>query len=1187
MILKSFEIQGFKSFPDKTVMTFDDGVTTVVGPNGSGKSNVAEAIRWVLGEQSAKSLRCDRKMEELIFHGTQNRGPVGFCEATIKLDNSSRIFTEDNDEVAVTRRLYRSGESEYYINKQSVRLKDVLDLFLGTGLGRDGYSIIGQGRIGEILSDKGTDRRRVFEEAAGISRFRVRKEDAERKLENAEENLVRIQDKIDELSLQREPLKEQCERAKTYLMYHDEQRVLEINVWLNTLERLRGDTERLRRDHEALLADLNNGQKNLEEQYASVELLGEKHAEQQKMVEEVRGALSRNELEAQELTSRGELIKTNIVHADEYISRLTDELLGHSGRYENLLQQLAEREERLDEITENLDIIGVELADAIAETEKRAEKSGDLEARLAKCRLDETAALNGITEARDALSTLEALNTEMVSRRQNVMTELAVRNQTHKESLAEMEALDSDINAAKENYDSLENVIEGYKIRVGARNKKVEELREKFTGLEREIQATESRAGMLRSLEREYEGFPRAVKSVMNGNFKGVLGTVAELIRVDDAYTVAIETALGNALQNIVVENEDNAKECIQFLKSRNIGRATFLPLSAVNGEKHDNRGERHNGLIGIASDLVTYDSKLDGVILQLLGRTLVARDMDAAVEIARASRFRVRLVTLDGQIISAGGAMTGGATAQNVGILSRQNELERLDKKLADLKIKIDAADRELKNAERELSASQYELNVAEEERRSAEITVTTLNTEKQHKQVWLEQLVAAIKILQDELTGISDRIEQNKLKSAEHNAVIKTRQEEALALRQTAIEFETAMGELDSLHADLSQRIADARAEQAGLMAESRSVERAIEEYKGFKEQLSGDSEQKEKAIDEQKAKKAEYEAQLEKLADETVACEAAHEEIRKQLLAAVQQSMELEAERARADKGTKEINEQNLKLEREAARLESKRTAAEIEERQILERFWENYGLTHQDALKQRTEIESVPMAQRRIAELKRSIEALGAVNIGAIDEYARVNERYEYLTLQSDDAKKSKSELLGILDEIVGAMKEIFADKFTQINERFVETFLEIFGGGQGYLELEDPDDLLNTGIEIKVQPPGKRLGALAPLSGGERSLVAIALYFAIFKVNPAPFCVLDEVDHDLDEVNVSRYADYLKRMSGQLQFVVITHRRGTMEVANFLYGVTSEQQGVSKILPLDIAEVERTLGLKLK
>jgi len=1187
MTLKSFEIQGFKSFPDKTVLTFDKGVTTVVGPNGSGKSNVAEAIRWVLGEQSAKSLRCDKKMEELIFHGTQNRGPVGFCEATIRLDNTFRNFPDDNDEVAVTRRLYRSGESEYYINKQSVRLKDVLEMFLGTGLGRDGYSIIGQGRISEILSDKGTDRRRVFEEAAGISRFRVRKEDAERKLEHAEDNLVRIQDKIDELNLQREPLKEQSETARAYLKFRDEQRILEINVWLNSLDRIRADTERIRRDYQVIVSDLERGQKSLEDQYSFIEQLNEKHAAQQRLVDDVRGTLSRNEVEAQELVGKGELIKANITHADEFIARLNEELEGQSGRYENLMQQMSERESRLAELGEQLAATGKQLEDAIAETQRRSEETGDLEAKLAKHRLDESAALTSINETRDAMSTLEALSGEMSSRRQTVMTELAVRNQTHKESLLELETLDSNIKTAQDNFESLEHVIEGYKIRLGARISKADELRDKFAEYEREVQSTESRAGILRDMEREYEGFPRAVKTVMSGNFKGVLGTVSELIRVEDTYTVAIETALGNALQNIVVENEDNAKECIQFLKSRDIGRATFLPLSAVRGEKTKDRGNGHGGLIGVASDLVAYDKKLEGVILQLLGRTLVAQNMDAAVEIARNNRFRVRIVTLDGQIISAGGAMTGGAAAQNVGTLSRRNELERLDTKLEGLKEKLGMADRELKNAERELSAARYELDVAEEERRGAEVTVTTLNTERQHKQAWMEQLTAAIKILQDELAGISERIEQNKEQSEKLNTAIRIQEQNALEFRQYAIDLEIAMGELDSQHEDLSRRITDARAEQAGLQAEIRSIEQAIEEYKGFREQMSGDSEQKVNSIKEQELKKAEYEKQLEDLTNEIAACEETHEEIRKQLMAAVQTSMEFEAERSRADKATKDINEQNLKIEREVARLENKRAAGEQEERAILDRLWENYGLAHQDALKQRTEIESVPVAQRRIAELKREIEALGAVNIGAIDEFKRVNERYEYLTLQSDDANKSKTELLGILDEIVGAMKEIFSDKFAQISDRFVETFLEIFGGGQAYLELENPEDILNSGIEIRVQPPGKRLGALAPLSGGERSLVAIALYFAIFKVNPAPFCVLDEVDHDLDEINVTRYADYLKRMAEQLQFVVITHRRGTMEAANFIYGVTSEQQGVSKILPLDITEVERALSLKLK
>ncbi len=1192
MILKSFEIQGFKSFPDKTVMQFNNGVTTVVGPNGSGKSNVAEAMRWVFGEQSPRALRCEKKMEELIFHGTQNRGPVGFAEVTIRLDNATRLFPIDQNEVSITRRLYRSGESEYYINKNSVRLKDVLDLFLGTGLGRDGYSIIGQGRIGEILSDKSADRRRVFEEAAGISRFRSRKEDAERKLDNAQENLVRIQDKIEELNLQREPLLEQADRARHYLLLHDEQRLIEISVWLENLDKVRADTDKVRRDFDIVNAQLMEGKAKLDSQYAQVESLTDGYAAQQALVEEARTAVSQSELTVTELESRLTIIAANIENCDEHIDRISQEISGQSGRLETLSAQLTERLAEQESLQTKLTDIVRELETTMAEAQERVQMDGDLEAQLAVCRTTEAALQVKITAARDTLSTADAINSEMSMRRQTIISDLSVRNQSCKENEDALAESELQLTEAQENLASLQHVLEGYRIRQGSRQHKVNELRDQFQAKDRQIESLNARLHILKDMEREFEGFPRAVKTVMQesakGTLHGVLGTVSELLRVNDQYTVAIETALGNTVQNIVVEHEQDAKNCIQYLKVRNIGRATFLPLSAVRGQEMDLRDVKNApGFVGLASQLVACDPKVQGVIHQLLGRTVVAEHMDAAIDIAKASGFRVRLVTLDGQIISAGGAMTGGSVAQNVGILSRHNEFERLGKQVVSLQQERDAVDKDLRTAERDLSAIQYELNVAQEEQRTTETSIATLSSEVAHKNEWLTQAKAAVKVLQDEMSGISERISA-QLEQIEGLHVDIASLEKSLTAQQKQAEVLLInRDEAGKQQSDLSTRMSQAREQQAALLAQLQGVERAIAEYRVFQEELSGDAQQKEASILEHRAKKTTLTLEVQVVTENLEQVTLRREERRVALQDAIQAALQIEGKRNQSDKQTKEFNEQNLRLEREVARLEGKRTAAEQEEKQILDRFWESYGLTHQDALKQRTPLDSLPQAQRRIAELKREISSLGVVNIGAIEEFERVNERYAYLVTQSEDAAKAKGELLQILDEIVAAMKTIFSQQFDLINQRFTETFLEIFGGGQGYLELEDPTDILNCGIDIKVQPPGKRLGSLSPLSGGEKSLVAIALYFAIFKVNPAPFCVLDEVDHDLDDVNVARYAAYLTRMATQLQFVVITHRRGTMEVANFLYGVTAEQQGVSKILALDIAEVERSLGLKLK
>ena len=1191
MVLKSFEIQGFKSFPDKTALQFGNGVTTVVGPNGSGKSNIAEAVRWVLGEQNARVLRCDKKMEELIFHGTQNRGPVGLCEATIKLDNSSGLFPLEQDEVAITRRLYRSGESEYYINKAAVRLKDVLDLFLGTGLSRDGYAIIGQGRIGEILSEKSADRRRVFEEAAGISRYRARKEDAERKLQHAEDNLTRIRDKIDELSLQRDPLKEQAELARRFLLLRDEHRGLEINVWLHNLDKARADAEKARRDHEDVLCQLGESKTRLEFQYAMSETLSVRHAEQQRAVEDVRTELAQNDQNVAELEGKGAVVSANIGFCEQHIERINQELEGASGRAVSLSAQVEARREQIAALDVKLSGIAGELDAALRETQERAGRSGDLEAQLADCAREESEAAANAASRKDELSTLGAVAEEMSARRQTVMTDMAERAATQKYNDGELERVGAELKKENERTASLQNVIEGYRIRLGARRSKAEELRETYQKCDRRIEALAERVKMLEDMEREYEGFPRAVKSVMQesarGALGGVVGTVSERIRSEDRYTTAIETALGTALQNIIVEDEQDAKTCIQYLKSRNIGRATFLPLSSVRGRADNVDGWKNEpGFVGLASDLVGYDERVEGAVLHLLGRTLVAVTLDDAINIARKSGNRVRIVTLDGQIISAGGAMTGGSEARGVGTLSRRNELERLRGQGAGIESEREEASKALKDAERELSAAQYELDVAAEERRAAELSMSTLRAELNHKRLWQEQAQAAIDALRGELSSLNERIDSHNRRMEILNAEIEAFEKAREEKRKLSDGLTRQIDELVGCHEDLSARVQSAREAQAALTAERLEAERAVAEYMEYQEELSGDRDAKLGAIRGHQEKKAELEGELSELKARIDAASEARADIQGRLTEAINASLEIEAERGRCDKRNRETNDANLRLQHEADRLEGRRAMAENEETQILDRFRETYGLTHQDALRQRTVLSSVNAAQKRIAELKREIAALGDVNVGAIDEYSRLNERYEYLTEQSGDAGKAKDELLGILEEITTAMKDIFAEKFESINNRFSETFLEIFGGGQAYLELEQPDDLLNTGIEIKVRPPGKKLSSLSPLSGGERSLVAIALYFAIFKVNPAPFCVLDEVDHDLDDVNVTRYADYLMRMSKTLQFVVITHRRGTMEAADYLYGVTSEQQGVSKILELDIAEVERELGLKL-
>ena len=1003
MYLKALEIQGFKSFADKTRLTFEKDITAIVGPNGSGKSNISDAILWVMGEQRSKALR-GSKMEDVIFGGTEKRGALGFAQVSLVIDNSARIFDSDSSEIMLTRRYYRSGESEYYINKQAVRLKDINSLLMDTGLGRDGYSIIGQGKIADIVSSKSADRREVFEEAAGISRYRYRKEEAESKLAKTEDNLLRINDKIEELEMQVGPLKKQSETAKRYLKLRDELRIQEISVWMCSLDKLREQSEAVKTEYDQLKNELEQARHELEALYASSDSIAERMHRKDIESEQARERLSAAEAQSAECESNIAVLKSSVESSIE--------------NKERMLRELEEQQSRADEIKNRIN--------------------------EGKARIEEI-----------------------------------------KKQLAEL----------AEEQQSNSNVLDGCRMKLKSREDALNTITERATKLQIDARSMDSRINMLSEMEKDFEGYSKAVKSVMReagrGNLRGVHGPVANLVRADSECALAIETALGAASQNIVVDNQNDGRSAIEYLKRSDAGRATFLPLDAIRGSVMTNAPERDPGFVGIAYELVTFDDKYKNIFANLLGRTVVAETLADAVRMSKQSGNSLRIVTLDGQLINAGGSMTGGSTAKGSGIISRANELDKLKKQREKLIEKEKETTAELDRAKSNLAAVRYQLDMATED--------------------------------------------QAELKSR-----------------------------------------------QSSLDAEMRTTQATGTQLQALYDSLSGDSDQRRELVQTHERRIADFKARQQEKEEQLAQIAKKIEGIRAEIAEIASGKLELESKRTQNDKNAQQRNSDIIDLERRCAKTEQKKLAAEMEEKQLLDKLWDNYELSRSAAQALRQEVSNLPKANKAIAELRKEINSLGSPNIGAIEEYERVNTRYEFLTGQRDDVEKAKNELVGIIKDITDEMKSVFTERFREIDTAFRQTFLELFGGGKAALVLEDENDVLNCGIDIKVQPPGKALSNISLLSGGEMAFVAIALYFAILKVRPTPFCVMDEIEAALDEANVNRYAQYMRRLSDKTQFLVITHRRGTMEEADMLYGVTMQEKGVSTVIELDLEAAQKTI-----
>ena len=1024
MYLRALEIQGFKSFPDKTVLTFGEDITAIVGPNGSGKSNISDAIRWVMGEQSTRALR-GGKMEDVIFGGTAKRKQTGYAEVSLVLDNTTRLFNMEESEVMVTRRYYRSGESEYYINRRSVRLKDVNELFMDTGLGREGYSIIGQGRIDEILSVKSADRREVFEEAAGISRFRHRKEESERKLERTAENLVRINDKISELELQVEPLREQSEKAKKFLVLRDELRGLEISVWLDTLERIRASNIKLEADYQEAARRREEVKVSQEKAYAAAEQYSEAMREKDMEADRLRFEMQGRQARANELESAIAVLKNDIQHNLESAQRIKSDMEQQEGREGSLSEQIAQRRGRLAEIEAQLTEGRSALETKSREAEEAVRSAGTLAQELEELRAQADLGTAGAAEAKALLSALAAAAQEVMDRDGSVRREAHELEDRLEEAQKEARAAKRRYDSAVEERDAVKNVIQGYQLRMESRKRKWDQTRDGQVKLQMEENALTSRIKLLTEMEREHEGYTKAVKLVMNEAQRGALqnihGPVADLLKVPDRFTVAIETALGGAMQNIVVDREEDGKAVIQYLKRRDGGRATILPISSIRpGFLREGEAlNREPGFVGVGDQLISFDPRYQNVFSNLLGRVAVMENLDAAIAAARKYGYKFRIVTLDGQVLNPGGSMTGGSASRSAGILSRANELERLNSQLRDIRARVTEAARAVAEAERESTAAAYELETAQAQLRQWEDTILKAEGELSQRRTVTAELERQREGQREELEQLKGRAEQIETDTRAARARIQALEGETAALKSEAEGKARGQTEVQERSARIAQEVAALTAAQAALEAEREATRSGLSELEDLKASMAGDRDQSRALMAEYEEKNQGFTREIEEKQGALSALQAENQRQNETISRLNQEKIDLEGQRVKSTRESQSLNEELLRTEGEVSRLEQRKVSASMEEKALLDKLWENYELSHEAARQQRVEIESVPKASRRIAELKRSISGLGSVNVGAIEEFQRVNERYTYLTDQRDDVDKAKRELEDII------------------------------------------------------------------------------------------------------------------------------------------------------------------------
>lgn len=1189
MILKALEMQGFKSFADKTVFEFEKGITAVVGPNGSGKSNISDAIRWVLGEQSTKSLR-GAKMEDVIFSGTSVRRPVGYAEVTLKLDNTDRSLKKyDTDTVSVTRRYYRSGDSEYAINGETARLRDIHEMFMDTGLGRDGYSMVGQGKIDTMISTRGNERREMFEEAAGISHYRYSRNDSLRRLAQAEENLVRLRDILTELESRIGPLKTQSEKAEKFLVLAGEKKDLEIGLWLYTIDKAKKE---LKEQEDKLSIATNQYEQAEMELTAIEEKIEEAITQSQKItaeIEEIRQSVSKFEENAMVIDSEVAVLENTISHNNETIERIIREKSESTNARETIEKEILSNQKEIEELTLLSQEKQKQLLDFAQQISQTQEKGGSLSDESNRVSAEIAFLTKELADNRVSASTAHSA-IEEISSRENTIDELVnAKEETVKVLESQRNSQKNELDDIEENITQLNNTVNGYAIRYNNRLAKVNELKKQIDDKAFDIQKKESRAKMLEDLEKNMEGYSGAVKSVMRevkrGTLRGIHGAISQLITVENQYATAVETAFGAAIQNIVTDNESDAKRAIEYLKRSNAGRATFLPLTAIKAKTLQESGlEDCYGFVNIATELLTYDKKYEGIIKNLLGRTVVAEDMDCAIAIGKRYSNRFKIVTLDGQVINAGGSMTGGSRTQNAGILSRSTEIENIRKSNSEATSKLKVMNEEYKFLSEDLSNVSAELEATKADLLNSQETRIRKQGELSLTQQQLNDAVHTLEELKQEKSSSQERVSQ----------IRKTLDQAEEKIAEISKKLETAEAELEKIGEEkekttlLKEEISNKATEiNLAIHNAEKDIQVRQESIESLKNRIESQSDKAmglDKEIEEIKNRNKETGEEIEKLKSQAEILRSNGSQSKEKIAALQQERGEAEGQSTKLRILERNKTAEREKISGELARLEERKVTMLKEYDETINKLYDEYQLTRREAEQLGIVIEDVHKSQRRLNELKSQIRALGSVNVSAIEEYKEVGERYEFMSTQVQDVEKSKAELIKLIDELTEKMAEQFREQFAKINREFSTTFKELFVGGMAELRLEDPSDVLGSNIEIKVQPPGKNVQNIDLLSGGEKALSAIALLIAIIKVNPTPFCIFDEVEAALDEVNVSKYAQYLRRMTDTTQFVLITHRRGSMEEADVLYGVTMQEEGVSKLLELKTAEMAKRLGI---
>ena len=1183
MRLKELEIQGFKSFPDRTKITIGPGITGVVGPNGSGKSNISDSIRWVLGETSSKQLRGAGKMEDVIFGGTQTRSAMGYASVSLTIDNADHGLDMDADEVTIGRRYYRSGESEYSINGQSVRLKDVYELLLDTGIGRDGYAVVGQGRIAEIVGAKSSERREIFEEASGISKYRYRKNEAERRLAAAEGNLERLRDILGELEKRVGPLKRDSDKAQQFLELSASRKSLEVTLWVDAIRRSNDALRDQQRKYEAAQADHARLSRQLDEFDAKSEALRTEAQQLMLAVEEANGRIRAiTEADAQ-VSSQIAVLNNESGHARQRIEEAATELKragqsrqsieaeadSHRAAIGDLQQSLAVLEEELLSLRKELD-----------DLEQKALAGGQRQdiVNAAMARLQETA-----TAARVRLAAADTAAAAAAERLSENARQTDGRRAANTALANQKEDAAHKAEEAEEAVTRADNIKAGLKLKLESRQRQNDEAEKALQSIEKERSSVSQRIHILEELERSMDGYQQSVRAVMRAaagrRLRGIIGPVAGILTVRKGYEVAIETALGFALQNIVVEDQQAARAAIGFLKDERAGRATFLPLDTVQGSRFTGR---LTGTAEVAADLVETDEKYQHIVDNLLGRIIVVEDLTEASAVAKNLGYRNRIVTLDGQVINAGGSFTGGSTARSVGVFSRKQELEELRAKLKKLENRRADAEKEAAARKAEVDRLAAQLTGAESESMNAASDRLRAGMELDRLTAALTQGEEALKALLAEAQTLTAQQQENAAAKAQAQAEQTAAEQE---YGQYAAELAT-LGESTSGLAAERERLNAAMADKqmARVTAEKdvslheaalQTLESRTDETEARGRELLAVIDAAQKSIEANELKIADIQRTQSENKEKIAACE---EVIR----TAGAQRMEKEAAVARLAQENRQLTDERERMSGEMARLAERKAAAENELNTTAAKLWEEYQLTENEAKALCVPFDSLTELRRQVAEVRGKIRALGNVNVGAIDEYKEVKERYDFLKAQVTDVEKAKAELTRMIAELCSEMEELFTASFKKINAHFGQIFRELFGGGHAKLYLSDEGNVLESGIEIEVSPPGKVIKNLSALSGGEQALVAISIYFAILNVNPAPFCILDEIEAALDDVNVVRYAQYLRRMTENTQFIVITHRRGTMEAADVLYGVTMQEDGVSKILRLDLENVSAEL-----